>query len=151
MLQLKIPPPIYMLLIAGLMWIFDQHLPIIELIIAPWNKVGLLFVMLAILFDGTAVLHFFRTHTTINPLRPENAQKLVITGLYRYSRNPMYVGLLFLLIGWAVWLGSVTPFLLLPIFIIIMTRQQIIPEEKVLKQKFGQQYKDYKHVVRRWL
>lgn len=151
MLKLKIPPPIYMLLAAGLMWLLDKHLPVIDLLSSPWNQLGFVFIAAAAFLDGGAVLQFFRTHTTINPLRPENAEKLVITGMYRYSRNPMYVGLLFLLIGWAILLGSLSPLILLPLFIIIMNRQQIIPEEEILESKFGQPYKDYKYSVNRWL
>ena len=133
------------------MWLLNKHMPVIELLSPPWNKLGFVFMAVAAFLDGTAVLQFFRTHTTINPLRPEKAEKLVITGMYRYSRNPMYVGLLFLLIGWAILLGSLSPFILLPIFIAIMNRQQIIPEEEILELKFGHQYKSYMESVNRWL
>ncbi|MFW5450290.1 MAG: methyltransferase family protein [Methylophagaceae bacterium] len=151
MLKLKIPPPIYALLIAGLMWLLDQRLPILGSSSSIWQQIGYLFIITALLFDLSAVVHFFRNHTTINPLRPQNSEKLVITAMYRYSRNPMYLGLLFLLIGWAFLLGSLLPFIMLPVFIVIMTRQQIIPEEQILEQKFGQQYRDYKNTVNRWL
>ena len=102
MLKLRIPPPIYMLLTGGFMWWLDKQLPVIELFSAPWNKLGFVFISVAILVDGTSLFQFFRTHTTINPLQPEKAEKLVMTGMYQYSRNPMYLGLLFLLIGWAI-------------------------------------------------
>lgn len=150
MLELKIPPPIYMLLVAGLMWLLDKNLPVIELLSSPWNKLGFVFMAVAAFLDGSAVLQFFRTHTTINPLRPEKAEKLVITGMYRYSRNPMYVGLLFLLVGWAILLGSLSVFIMLPLFMWILTIQQIIPEEKILEQKFGKEYIQYKETVNRW-
>lgn len=71
--------------------------------------------------------------------------------MYRLTRNPMYLGLLLVLVGWAIVLGSVSSFIVLPLFVVILTVQQIIPEEKVLEQKFGQQYRDYKQSVRRWL
>lgn len=151
MLKLKIPPPIYMLLVAGLMWLLNKHMPVVELLSSPWNKLGFIFMAVAAFLDGGAVLQFFRTHTTINPMRPERAEKLVITGMYRYSRNPMYLGLLCLLLGWAILLGSLLPFILLPVFIAIMNRQQIMPEEDILEQKFGQQYESYKKSVNRWL
>ena len=150
MLELKIPPPVYMLLIAGSMWFLDKTIPVSELISSPWNKLGYLPIILALFTDGTSLMQFFRSHTTANPIHPGKASKLVTTGVYRITRNPMYVGLLFLLIGWAVLLGSFSTFLLLPIFIFLITTQQIIPEERVLEEKFGQQYLDYKNTVNRW-
>lgn len=84
-------------------------------------------------------------------MKPESSSKIVTSGLYRFSRNPMYVGLLVVLLGYAIWLGGITPFLMLPLFIFLITTQQIIPEEEILENKFGQEYLDYKMRVRRWL
>ncbi len=150
MLKLKIPPPLYLLLIATLMWLLDRFIPIQELIPVPWNRLGFLPIVFALFTDGMSLLQFSRADTTINPLHPENAENLVTTGAYHYTRNPMYVGLLFLLFGWAILLGSLSPFFLLPIFILILTTQQIIPEEKILEGKFGAEYNAYKSTVRRW-
>ncbi|PHS26434.1 MAG: isoprenylcysteine carboxyl methyltransferase [Methylophaga sp.] len=132
------------------MWLLDSYLPIIKLISNPWNKAGFIFVILGLSSDGVSLVQFFRAHTTMNPIHPENADKLVTTGMYRFTRNPMYVGLVLLLLGWAIFLGSLLPFMMLPIFIVVMTNQQIIPEEQILEQKFGQQYRDFKYKVRRW-
>jgi len=151
MFQLKIPPPVYMLLAAGIMWLLDQFMPISILFIEPWNSVGFLFMFAAMFTDGFSLLQFFRLHTSINPLHPEKAQTLVTTGMYRFSRNPMYFGLLLLLVGLAIYLASLSPFIILPLFIVTLTKQQIIPEEIILEQKFGQDYRDYKQSVRRWL
>ena len=150
MLELKIPPPVYLLLTGGTMWLLDSFLPVTEMIPSPWNRLGYLFILLALLTDGTSLMQFFRSQTTMNPVRPEKAKNLVTTGMYQITRNPMYVGLLFLLIGWGFLLGSFSPFLLLPIFIFLITTQQIIPEERILEEKFGQQYRDYKESVNRW-
>ena len=133
MFKLKIPPPIYMVLTAGLMWLVDRFLPIIEVAFYAWNQFGIIFIVAAVIIDAMSLLQFFRSHTTINPLHPENTEKLVTMGMYQYSRNPMYVGLLLLLTGWAFLLRSFSPFILLPIFMVMMTRQQIIPEEKILE------------------
>jgi protein-S-isoprenylcysteine O-methyltransferase Ste14 len=84
-------------------------------------------------------------------MKPQNTTGIVTSGLYKFSRNPMYVGLLIILTGYAIWLGSVTPFLLLPLFYWLITQMQIKPEERILQQKFGQEYLDYKNTVRRWL
>lgn len=151
MLKLKIPPPIYLLLIAGLMWLLDHFFPIINLLSGSWNKLGLLPIIFALTMDGMSLIQFFRKHTTINPIHPENTRVLVTTGTYRFTRNPMYMGLLFLLIGWAILLGSLSPVFMLPVFIWIITIEQIIPEEKILQQKFGEQYRVYKNSVNRWI
>ena len=150
MLELKIPPPVYLLLTGGAMWLLDSFLPVTEMIPSPWNRLGYIFIILALLTDGTSLMQFFRSHTTMNPVRPEKAKNLVTTGMYQITRNPMYIGLLFLLIGWVFLLGSFSPFLLLPIFIFLITTQQIIPEERILEEKFGQEYRDYKKAVNRW-
>lgn len=151
MLKLKIPPPVYMLLMAVLMWLLDRYLPVIDLIKSPWNELGFLIIVIAMFTDGLSVMQFFCVHTSINPIHPEKAKTLVTTGMYRLTRNPMYVGLLLLLSGWAMILGSLSPWVALPLFMFILTIQQIIPEEKILEQKFGQQYKQYKNSVNRWI
>jgi protein-S-isoprenylcysteine O-methyltransferase Ste14 len=79
-----------------------------------------------------------------------NANYLVTNGLYKYSWNPMYLGLLVMLIGWDLYLSSLSPLLLLPLFVWILTKQQIIPEEIIMMDKFGQEYEDYQKHVRRW-
>ncbi|WMP18807.1 methyltransferase family protein [Thiothrix lacustris] len=150
-LQLKIPPPVYLLAFAGMMWAADQWLPLLELIASPWNQLGLVLIAAAVLMDFWSLGLFFRAHTTFNPIHPERTQALVTQGPYRYTRNPMYVGMLIILLGWGIWLGSISPFLLLPLFVWVLTKQQIIPEEKILEQTFGDAYLAYKRRVSRWL
>ena len=75
----------------------------------------------------------------------------MIKGLYRFTRNPMYLGMLTWLAGWGIYLGSLSPLIMLPVFIWVLTVQQIIPEETVLAEKFGDDYLAYKQKVRRWL
>ena len=89
--------------------------------------------------------------TTINPLRPHNASAIVSHGIYRYTRNPMYVGLLMFLTAWAVWLSNLLAFAVLPVFVACLTRLQIIPEERILTEKFGETYTRYAQNVRRWI
>jgi len=133
------------------MWLLEHFFPIINLLSGSWNKLGFLPIIFALTMDGMSLIQFFRKHTTINPIHPENTKVLVTTGTYRFTRNPMYIGLLFLLIGWAVLLGRLSPIFMLPIFIWIITIEQIIPEEKILEQKFGEQYRIYKNSVNRWM
>lgn len=151
MLKLKIPPPIYAISMGMLMWLLNQYAPITHWISSPWNMAGLILMVIAFSFDLWSLLLFFRSQTTANPMKPESSSKIVTSGLYQYSRNPMYVGLLIVLLGYAIWLGGLTPFLMLPLFIFLITTQQIIPEEETLEKKFGQEYLDYKARVRRWL
>ncbi len=151
MLQLKIPPPVYAIIIGILMWLLNRYFPVFEMIDSPWNRAGIVIMIIAGSSDLWSLFLFFKKHTTPNPMKPQNTTGIVTTGLYRFSRNPMYAGLLTILTGYAVWLGSLSPFLLLPVFYWLITEMQIKPEEKILKQKFGDEYLNYKNRVRRWL
>lgn len=103
-LQLKIPPPVYLLTFMGLMWLVNAWLPLFHWIAAPWNRLGLLLIVVAVVVDFWSLGLFFRAHTTFNPIHPERTKALVTTGPYRYTRNPMYVGMLVILTGWGIWL-----------------------------------------------
>ena len=105
----------------------------------------------ALLFAGPAILEFSRAKTTVNPLDIAAASTLVTTGIFRISRNPMYVGLTALLMAWAVYLASPSSLLGVVIFVLFTWRFQILPEERVMKEKFGRSYEEYQRRVRRWL
>ena len=98
-----------------------------------------------------AFFQFWRAHTTINPYRPENATTLVTSGVYAWTRNPMYLGLSVLLLGWAINLGTLTPLVLAPLFIPFIRHVQIRPEEHALRARFGEDYARYCQRVNRWL
>lgn len=133
------------------MWGLDQVFPITEWLVSPYNRVGLFIIVIGLLIDIWSLGQFFRAKTTPNPLQPEKTNKLVVQGMYRFTRNPMYLGMLIWLIGWAIYLGSLSPLIMLPVFIWVLTVQQIVPEEDVLTEKFGAGYLAYKQRVRRWL
>lgn len=97
------------------------------------------------------VLAFRKANTTVDPRVPQQSVSLVVSGIYRYSRNPMYLGFLLWLIGLACYLLSIAAFSLLPLFVWYMNRFQIKPEERFLQQKFGAEYLSYMRQVRRWL
>ena len=150
-LELKVPPPIVALVMAIAMWFLSrlpassETLPVVRLLLA----VGLAAVGAVIGLSG--VLAFRRAKTTVNPLKPESSSSLVIAGVYKLTRNPMYVGMLFLLLALAAFLWSVWS-LLGPLgFAAYMGRFQIAPEERVLAGLFGTEYAEYKARVRRWL
>ena len=94
---------------------------------------------------------FRRVRTTVSPLNPEQTEHFVSDGVYRFSRNPMYAGLGCWLVAWAGYLAHPLPWLFLAAFVAYMTRFQIMPEERVLEQKFGAKYESYCRRVRRWL
>ena len=106
---------------------------------------------LAILIGIWAVGQFRYTRTTINPHKPEAVSELVTSGLYRYSRNPMYLGLLLLLLAWGLYLREWLPFLWAAAFVWYMNRFQIAPEEEVLEAKFADAFESYRKKVRRWI
>ena len=151
MLKLKIPPPVYFLLFAAVMWLLARDWPVLHWLPPPWNYTGLVLMLGAALLGVWSLVLFVKSHTTVNPLHPEKTKTLVTDGLYRYTRNPMYIGLLVMLIGWAIYLGSLTPFFVLPAFVWLITQLQILPEEQMLSEKFGQAYQDFLQRVPRWL
>lgn len=98
-----------------------------------------------------AGIAFRRRGTTVNPYTPEQSQTLVIAGLYRWTRNPMYLGMLLALLAWGLWLACYPAFIALPLFVLGINYSQIIPEEEALTKKFGDAYRAYQHKVRRWI
>jgi len=90
-------------------------------------------------------------HRQTCPFTPDQSSTLVSTGIYRYSRNPMYLGFLLALAGWCVYLANWASMLLLPLFIVYMNRFQIAPEERALHRHFGQPFTNYTQAVRRWI
>ncbi len=148
---MRILPPLYMLGFAACMWLLDRYMPFMHAIPLSARWISLVFITAGLIIDLTSLFLFLRAKTTPHPFQEEKASTLVTTGFYQYSRNPMYLGLLLLLIGWAIRLGSATPFMLLPLFVMVITSKQIIREEKALGEIFGEEYLIYKSRVRRWL
>ena len=148
---IKIYPPLYMLMGAGLIWCLHLNLPIYTLPSPLWQQMAYVFIGLALILDLSSLGLFLWQSTTAHPFREHNTSQLVITGFYRISRNPMYLGLLLLQIGWACYLGSLSGFIIPPLFIWVITTQQIIHEEHILTEKFGEVYIAYQQQVRRWL
>ncbi len=152
-LDLKVPPALLVLLTAGAMWGLARAVPAWNLDLPmAWTLglgVGLGFAGISVILAGVAA---FRRHgTTVDPLHPEAASRVVRTGIYGFSRNPMYLGFSVGLLGWAVGLGHPLAFLGPPAFIAYMTRFQIQPEERALRVKFGAEYEAYLSEIRRWI
>lgn len=150
-LELKIPPPVVALLIAIAMWAASRTGPAIEL---PLLVRAITAVAVAVIGGGISLagdLAFKRAKTTINPMKPEKASSLVTSGIYRFTRNPMYLGLSLVVVAWAAFLSSLWALAGPVAFVLYIGRFQITPEERVLATKFGAAYSDYKARVRRWL
>jgi protein-S-isoprenylcysteine O-methyltransferase Ste14 len=146
-----VPPPLAMLLAAVLMWVLHRFLPLSQLIALPWNYIAIVPVVISRMISVAAGQRFRRVRTTFDHARPEQTSHLVTEGTYRISRNPMYVGLVLMLIAWALWLGTASPWVIPPLFAIFMTITHIAPEERALETVFGENYVAYRHRVRRWI
>jgi protein-S-isoprenylcysteine O-methyltransferase Ste14 len=150
-LELQIPPPAVTLLMASAMWGVTWVAPSLEVPAFPRITVAVVIALVGFSFALAGIVSFRRAKTTVNPKKPSNATSLVNSGIYRVTRNPMYVGLLFVLVAWAVFLSCVWALLGPLAFVLYMSRFQISPEEKALATMFGSEYSRYKERVRRWL
>lgn len=150
-LELKVPPIIQMAIIAGLMSILAALLPALSIEFLASSLIALVLASIGVVFAILGVLAFRSADTTVDPRIPDQSSSLVTHGVYRISRNPMYLGFLLMLLGWGVFISNVASFLLLPLFVMYMNRFQIIPEERYMCEKFGHEYRQYASVVRRWI
>lgn len=153
-LENKIPPPLVLLIVLIAMTIgahFDQT-RLLKVDIAYWNAGTALLIGLAgTLVAISGVISFRKAQTTVNPLQPEKASRLVVNGVFRFSRNPMYLGMALVCIAWVIYLAS--PWCLFGVlaFVLFITRFQIIPEERAMRRLFGDQFARYQAETRRWI
>lgn len=151
-LDLKIPPPLVGIVCAGLMYGLARWLPQAALDAdAVRQPLAFLLGVCGLALDVSGLIAFHRHRTTVNPLAPGRSSAVVTDGVYRVTRNPMYLGMLVLLLAWCVWLGNLAALLGPVLFVGYITRFQIIPEERILQAKFGEPYAQYLQRVRRWL
>ncbi len=150
-LGLKLPPVALGVIVAALMWCLAWATPAFD-IRFPANllwSAGLALLGAVICLSG--VVSFRRAKTTVNPMRPDSTSSLVVSGIYKYTRNPMYLGFLLVLLGWAAFLSNLAALALLPAFVVYMNHFQIGPEELALRSLFAQEYRAYHARVRRWI
>lgn len=150
-MKLKIPPILLLIFAIGLMWMIDQYLHVDALIFVRLYYVSIGFFAVGVLWVILGLREFDRLSTTSNPRNIEKASALVTTGIYRISRNPMYVGLACILVAAAFYLDNLLTLLVVPLFVWYMNRYQIKPEEQVMEEKFGDEFREYKSKVRRWI
>lgn len=146
----RVPPPIITALLGLVAFVFSKYAPLRDLVPSlPWigGGVGILGVFI-LLWAGVL---FKRRKTTVNPFRPEKTSTIVAEGPYRFTRNPMYLGMLLLLVGLCVLFAHPANIILIIGFVVYITQTQIKPEERALTAQFGTDYTDYMAKVRRWI
>ena len=149
-LELRIPPVALLIIFAAVMAVLAYAVPA-SVSVPERLTVAVVLVVAGALVALAGVVAFRRHKTTVNPFTPEQSSSLVATGIYRFSRNPMYLGFMLALVGWCAYLANWVSALLLPVFVAYLNRFQIQPEERALKERFGQQFLAYSQSVRRWL
>lgn len=150
--ELKVPPVLIILACAGMMYWLAEAVHHEELLTLPFRAVissTLLALALSVL--AAALRAFNSYNTTMNPLAPSNASSVVTTNIYKYTRNPMYLSMSFLLLGWVILLGQASALAAMPIYFVLISYLQIIPEEKILARKFGDEYDRYCAKTSRWV
>ncbi len=150
-MKTKIPPPIVATLFALMMWGLDALVPMDMLSAATTAMIAPVLILVGLGIMTLALRRFRKVGTTVNPLDPSRASSLVSSGIFGRSRNPMYLGMLVLLMAWAIWLGNAANIVTLYLFYSFMTRFQIKPEEEALARLFGEEYEAYCEKVSRWI
>jgi protein-S-isoprenylcysteine O-methyltransferase Ste14 len=150
-LELKVPPPAVIFIMAVLMWQVSPPASPFGFVLPAHTFFAILLIAGGFVTGISGVVTFRRAKTTVNPTKPQASSSLVTWGVYTITRNPMYLGGLMMLTGWAIFLSNALAFLFLPAYIVYINRFQIAPEERVLTSLFGQEYVAYQTRVRRWL
>jgi len=150
-MELKVPPVAVFAIALALLFAGQASLPVLSVGFPFQQPLAALVVVTGCAFGGQAVFAFVKARTTVHPMHPEEASTLVTGGFFRFSRNPMYFGLLCLLIAAGLHWGTLTVILVAPLFVWYMTNFQIRPEEDRLAQNFGEDYQAYLKKVRRWI
>jgi protein-S-isoprenylcysteine O-methyltransferase Ste14 len=145
----KILPPTYLLVALILILLLHFIFSIANAIKIPWNLIGLLPLILGVVLNLIADNAYKRSQTTVKPFLESNA--LITDGVYRLCRHPMYLGFVLILIGVSLMLGSVSPYIVVILFAILMDVVFIRVEESMLEDKFQREWKEYKSKVRKWI
>ena len=148
-IKTKFPPPLVALTFGFLINYTKNIFPKIE--IKNENFFGSIMIISGFIIILSAIILFKKYKTTITPLNPSNATKLITGGIYKFSRNPMYLGLLLVLLGISSMINIIGGFLFIPLFILYLNLFQIIPEENAMVDLFKDEFLDYKKNVRRWI
>ena len=150
-LELRIPPLALVAVFAVGIALVTVYVPLVAIPILGHKYAAAALVVAGLLLALVGVLQFRRARTTVNPMSPAKTSVVVSSGIYRWSRNPMYLGMALLLLGVAAWGSTLAGYLLVLAFCWFLTRFQILPEERALLAAFGQEFAQYMARVRRWI
>lgn len=150
-LHLRIPPLAVVALAGGLAWTIARSVPALDFAFAARAGLAATLGLLGVMGSVLGVAAFRRARTTVNPLTPDATTALVVSGIYRVTRNPMYLGFLLLLLAEIAWLANAAALLVAPVFVLYLNRFQIDPEEIALRHRFGAEFNAYAAQVRRWI
>lgn len=150
-LELKVPPPVVAIALAAAMYGVSEALPGLDLRFPASRALAALLAAAGLAVMLSAAFLFLRHRTTIDPRKPERSSTLLTGGVYRWSRNPIYLADVLLLLAWATYLAHPLALALVPAFVAWMNAFQIAPEERILRERFGVAYEDYRRRVGRWL
>lgn len=150
-MELKIPPLLLLILFASLMWLLTFVSPEFMFSFTYGTLLSVILGVLGIAIALAGVFEFRAQQTTVDPTQPAKCSELVTSGIYRFTRNPMYLGFLLMLAGWAVYLSHLWVWLALPLFVLYLNRFQIQPEERVLREIFPETFALYQQSTRRWI
>ncbi len=149
-MRLKLPPAVVFLIFAILMYLLSRFLPFGDFEFFGREYLILILMVMAALIAIISLFQFFTSKTTIDPRTPLKVTKLVTGGIYKFTRNPMYLAILLVLLAWGLWLGNAFNTLLAAGFVGYMNKFQIGPEEEALATIFGKEFQQYCSQVRRW-
>jgi protein-S-isoprenylcysteine O-methyltransferase Ste14 len=150
-LELRVPPLALGVACAAVIEALSRFVPAANVPFPGHQVLALAAVVTGIVLAVAGIAEFQGARTTINPLSPDTATSVVTSGVYRMTRNPMYLGMALVLAGVAAWRASLLGLVLVPVFCLYMTRFQIKPEERALQATFGQEFRNYMARVRRWM
>ena len=150
-MKLKIPPAVQVAIFASLMWLINKLTESKHLNFEYQKEISWLIFAIGSCVGIIAVYNFRKAHTTADPLKPEKASQLVINGIYKFTRNPMYLGMFIILLAFAIRLSNLYSFTVLVLYVWYITTFQIKPEEEALNKLFGKTYTNYCKKVRRWI
>ena len=145
----RIMPPTWMLIAIIAMLILNFILPLSRIVPPLWNLIGLIFLASGMILNLIADNVFKQARTTVKPY--QESSSLVTNGVFQISRNPMYLGMVLILMGIAFLLRSLSPFLMIILFAILIDRTYVRVEEQMLAEKFGAKWQAYKASTKRWL
>ena len=148
-LDKRVPPPIVTLIFAAIIYLSAEYF--YQFYFFYQVIVSFIVALIGICILSVAIVQFKQFKTTVNPLKPESASVLVTSGIYKFSRNPMYLGMLLLIIGLWINTGAILGFIILPSYVAYLSYFQILPEERAMKAVFSGDYEVYCQQVRRWL